>query len=335
MNKLPLIIGATLAAFLTLAFWPGLAHLLFGWAIFLWRVLPRVSVDRPSVAVGVMALLLFTGGIHLAGGAWARRASLQLGERTWPGRWSLTVTAGVVLLFTAGICLVAIVHQVVWLLGSREPRYVQTMKHLSGTTSATNLRSVCLAISNYNDANGCLPPGGTFGPDGSMRHGWASHILPYLPYWGEIDFQSPWNSPRNEAYFKCLIPEFLNPDMPGAPLFDTQGFGLSHYAANSGVFSAKTPLRGMKRLTNTLLVGEVNSAFKPWAHPINWRDPAKGINQSPDGFGGPPGSGGANFVTGGGEVRFLSNGTSREVLKELSVPAAGGETDPGVPESRP
>jgi prepilin-type processing-associated H-X9-DG protein len=73
----------------------------------------------------------------------------------------------------------------------------------------------------------------------------------------------------------------------------------------------------------TLLIGEVNSRFVPWRHPVNWRDPARGINRAPDGFGGPASSGGAQFLMADGSVRFVSQQTSEHVLRALSTPAAG------------
>jgi hypothetical protein len=69
--------------------------------------------------------------------------------------------------------------------------------------------------------------------------------------------------------------------------------------------------------SNTILIGEVNHAFRPWGHPANWRDPATGINR-PNGFGGAPGSGGARFVMMDGSVRFLSQDTDPAVLEALS-----------------
>jgi prepilin-type processing-associated H-X9-DG protein len=72
--------------------------------------------------------------------------------------------------------------------------------------------------------------------------------------------------------------------------------------------------------STTILIGEVNANFKPWGHPANWRDPAKGINRSPDGFGGRPGAGGANFLMADGSVKFISERTSLDVLRALASP---------------
>src|SRR5206468_3147156 len=78
--------------------------LLFGWLFFLARVLPRMTVDAPSVAVGGVAVLLFTAGVHLIGRAWRQASSHVVGP--WKRRWSLAVVAVVFLLFASGIALV-------------------------------------------------------------------------------------------------------------------------------------------------------------------------------------------------------------------------------------
>ncbi len=59
----------------------------------------------------------------------------------------------------------------------------------------------------------------------------------------------------------------------------------------------------------------------------NVRDPARGINRSPEGFGGPPGWNGAMFLMCDGSVKFLSENTDLSVMKALATPT-GGETNP-------
>jgi hypothetical protein len=116
---------------------------------------------------------------------------------------------------------------------------------------------------------------------------------------------------------------------------DAEGYGLSHYAANSHVFGSDRPFAIhaiLDGLSNTLFIGEVNSNFKPWAHPHNYRDPTLGINRSPHGFGGPSGSGGALFGMGDGSVRFVSEKISPAVLRALATPAGGERIDEELPE---
>jgi prepilin-type processing-associated H-X9-DG protein len=79
-------------------------------------------------------------------------------------------------------------------------------------------------------------------------------------------------------------------------------------------------------LSNTLLAGEVNGNFKPWGYPANWRDPALGINKSPDGFGSPwRRRKGANFLFADGSIHFIQDDIDPVILKALSTPD-GGET---------
>src|SRR5262249_54972066 len=160
------------------------------------------------------------------------------------------------------------------------------------------------------------------------RHSWETYLLPYLIYSAKIDFNKPWNHPANEAFFKCVIPELINPALAGQELKDANGFGLSHYAGNSHVLGANHGFE-VREITDgtstTLLSGEVHAAFQPWGHPVNYRDPAKGINRSPHGFGGPPASGGTLFVMADGSVRFISERVSPDVLRALSTPNGGEE----------
>jgi hypothetical protein len=303
--------------------------LVFGWIWFLAVVLPAVTVDWGVLAVGAAALVLFAGGVHWAGWAWRRRAA---GRPPWRFRWTLSVVALTFLLFASGVCLVGLTHQVAWLAGAREPLYGTSLgERYQSRAAQWNLKDLGMGALNYHSTIGRLPPGGTFTPDGAGLHSWETHLLPYLPYsTREIDMQSPWNGPRNEAYFKSVLPPFINPDFRTADLEDADGFGLSHYAANRHVFNAGQPLR-LDQITdgpaNTILFGEVNTGFKPWGDPVNWRDPAKGINASPEGFGGARSNGGARFVMADGSVRFVSEKVSPRVLQALATPAGGEPVD--------
>src|SRR6185437_14049928 len=160
---------------------------------------------------------------------------------------------------------------------------------------------------------------------------WETRILFQFNYSGaDIDFTLPWDHPRNEKYFKCILPEFINGSLPSPPILDERGFGLSHYAANSRVMGGNKTMRLQDihdGASNTLLVGEVNANFKPWGHPVNWRDPARGINRSPQGFGGSPSAGGAYFSMADGSVRFVSEGTPLAVLQALATPEGGEGMD--------
>jgi hypothetical protein len=74
--------------------------------------------------------------------------------------------------------------------------------------------------------------------------------------------------------------------------------------------------------SNTIMAGEVNANFRPWGHPVNLRDPARGINTSPDSFGSPF-AGGMHFLLCDGHSRFVSEDIDSAVLKALATPDGG------------
>ncbi|AWM36684.1 hypothetical protein GobsT_54800 [Gemmata obscuriglobus] len=65
-----------------------------------------------------------------------------------------------------------------------------------------------MAVANYAETNGRLPPAYVVGPDGKPWHSWRTLILPYIeqePLFKAYRFDEPWNGPNN-----CL----LAPRMP-------------------------------------------------------------------------------------------------------------------------
>jgi prepilin-type processing-associated H-X9-DG protein len=282
-----------------------------------------------------VAFVLLAGGVHLVGRSFVRPSG-----GVWKLRWSIGFTALVALMFAAGVASVGAIHQVGWMATSPEPALVSAVQSRKGveSTSAMNLWDLGRDFAAYDQYKQRLgfPKGGTFTNDGRMLHGWATQLAQYQGVNGYLflrrstDFNKPWNAPENQETFKDFHPLLLNPELRGAPFRDADGYALSHYAANcrviGGNYAATYAQMGEHR-SRTILVGEVNANFKPWGHPCNWRDPAKGINRSPDGFGGVPGSGGAHFLMADGSVVFISENTSLDVLRALASPNAEDKGD--------
>jgi hypothetical protein len=185
-----------------------------------------------------------------------------------------------------------------------------------------------------------------------LLHGWGIFALSGYYYSDEIDYRVPWTKPPNDRIFKCNLDEFVNPALRG-PYFDEQGFGLAHVAGNVHVLpirkipagrledgdgNARALLKetGQKMsfadikdgTSQTLLIGTVTENFKPWGHPANVRDPGRGINKSPDGFGGPPSWKGADFVFCDGSVHAMSYNISLATHQALASRAGGDSPDP-------
>jgi len=224
----------------------------------------------------------------------------------------------VVLMFVTGISAAVVVHQTGWLLASR--RSLLAYRAAVGGSSTSNLQMIGLASSGYLSHHPALPVANT-DAQGRMLHSWQTAILPFMPvkHAGDIQTDVPWDDPRNSAYFRGIVPVYLNPEI--GVVRDFQGYALSHYAGNVNVLGPGRTLRleTIKgALSSTILAGEVSGQFKPWGDPTNLRDPGLGINSVPNGFGGPSGRG-ANFLFLDGSVRFVRTPTDPAVLRGMSL----------------
>lgn len=344
----------------------ALEQLLLGWIYFPFRVLPQVSVDWPSAVLGIVSTLLLVVTMHFLLRRVFRRASSGAG-RSISMRESVACTLALFLLFAAGTAMVGATHQVVWLITGRTTysdassppvlgAIAQARAAAQRSQQRNNLRQLGLAMANFADVYEVLPSGGTVDERGRLMHGWAIFLGNYTDYSNsQIDFAVPWNEPPNDRLYKCALPCYVNPAIP--EIFDRDGYGLSHIAANIQVFpivtvSRESPSAGWdatealhgrgssqpndsrlrsrelrRGAANLFLVGESAGNFKPWGHPANVRDPNMGIGKSLEGFGGPPGAGGAQVLMADGSVRFLNNETDRTVLESLARPTVDDSDD--------
>ncbi len=345
--------GAGLSAAVGIAFllaclgclWPveGIFYIAAGWAFFLARVVPQVTVSPTGVLTGMLGLAGFATGLHLflrwLCGAAAHNPDTP--PRRWRLRWTFQLTGLVVVMFAAGIATVGVLHQIGWLVTSPEPLIGGGIRvPAARSRSSNNLKQMVLAAHNYSDAHedkaahsGQLPPGCTTDRFGNPLHGWQALVLPYMEYeslHGRIRFDRPWNAPENRSAYETSIPAFL---IPYPPLPDREdGYVLSHYAGNVHVLP---PSRGLRLpadfkdgTSNTLFAGEVSAGFRPWGHPLNLRDPGRGIRATADAFSGPRPGGTPLFAMADGSVRSIKPTISPAVLKALATPAGGD--DPGT-----
>jgi prepilin-type N-terminal cleavage/methylation domain-containing protein len=304
--------------------------LLAGWVTFPIRVVPQIRADLWSVGTFVVCLVGLVVGSQLFLGRLSREVQQARGVgsvRPWPLSWTLTLVALVVMMFVAGVSAVGVGHQVGWLVSSPEPWVERSPGGRQvgyRVASSNNLRTIGIALHGYADTTGAMPPGGTFDAHGSGLHGWQTLLLPYVEHehlFKQVNLDKPWHHPDNAAPLATAVPYYLNPVITvskGSP------YAPSHYAGNARLLGAKGfKLDEIKDgASNTLLGGEVNARFKPWGHPTNWRDPALGINRSPDGFGS-PWKGGAYLLMADGSIRFVTDAAAPDVLRAASTPDGG------------
>jgi hypothetical protein len=322
---------AVILLIICLVFILPVSALLFGWLSFPGHIAGYLTFDRGLCLLGLVALVTATAIAHglLSGLASRRVTDRPEEEPRWRFGWTLSGVSMLLFLFTSGVCVVGLI----WMAGRlwSSDRLLASQRVVARRSqSSNNLKSIGNAVHNYYDTFDRLPSGGTFNEYGEMHHSWQTALLPYLDFENlQVDRNLPWDHADQGATFKTQIRQFQNPLLPSAPKEDAGGFAMSHYAANSRVVGGAAPWRFedvSDGTSNTILAGEVNHDFRPWGHPVNWRDPAKGINR-PGGFGSAKNSPGTQFLMLDGSVRFVREDIGPDVLKAVATPANGDKTD--------
>jgi type II secretory pathway pseudopilin PulG len=210
---------------------------------------------------------------------------------------------------------------------------VQQAREAARRTQAKNdLKQIGLAAHNFHDARNHFPPvggDGTDDPDVTEPISFHASILPYLqqqPLYTRIDKSIAWDEAANKAAYSSVVVTFLSPQFQEqtAP----NGYAATHFVPNAQLIrdGRGMPMREITDgLSNTILDGQVNTAFPAWGDPANPRDPANGFAGGPNAFGGNTGGGLAGIAD--GSVRFISENVSPEVAAALASPA-GGEVVP-------
>ncbi|SIO66713.1 hypothetical protein SAMN05444166_8192 [Singulisphaera sp. GP187] len=266
-----------------------LGTLAFGWLTYSARVLPRVTIGWDGAATGVICLILFMIGLHLtlrwfSGEVQKARGATVEGHRPWSLWWTTSLVALIVMMFIVGLSATGVVHQAGWLIASRRSLLeVKPRLQDDWGTSADYLRLTGMGLIMLVDDDRESVLAGEPRPNAERIQSWMTVLLSGTNFTlgGPLHVERPWNDPQNSAYFKGVVPYYLNPEIRA--FRSAEGYALSHYAGNVHVLSNDRALRSIARenAANTIIAGEIAEGFKPWGDPANLRDPGAWCEPGP------------------------------------------------------
>lgn len=141
-----------------------LVYLIGGWARFLIRVLPKVSVRWGLVGDAAVYIAVLVAGTHCFL-RWLYRemkpaelpASVPRGS--WQIRWTLGAFVILFLMFASGMAAIGIAHQTFWLMTSPEPIFESRGREVANRVKCmSNLRQIGYALQLYaKDQGGHYP----------------------------------------------------------------------------------------------------------------------------------------------------------------------------------
>jgi hypothetical protein len=214
------------------------------------------------------------------------------------------------------------------LLNSIIPGIAKVRTSANRMQSSNNLKQIALAMHNYHDTYGHLPPAAILDKDGKPVLSWRVAILPFIEQeqlYKEFHLDEPWDSEHN----KKLLPKMprvyalvnVEPKDPHTTIYKV-------FTGKSTVFEDPNGIR-LADITdgtsNTFLVVEGDGPV-PWTKPedlpfdLEQKLPKLG-GQFDEGFL-------AAFCD--GSVRFMSNQANENLLRAL-ITRNGGEKIDGMP----
>jgi len=193
------------------------------------------------------------------------------------------------------------------------------------TKCKNNLKQIGLALHNYHDVYGSLPPAYTVDAEGNRLHSWRTLILPFIdqaPLYEQVDLTKPWDDPVNLVAFATTIQAYQCTSADIEPNHTT-------YVALVGDDRAFSPDGRTFRdfidgTSNTAMVTEtLPGQTLHWMSPFDDRvDIFKDLNSESKTYH----MGGIQILLADGSVRFILSDLDQETLTAIST-IAGDEGD--------
>lgn len=188
-----------------------------------------------------------------------------------------------------------------------------------------NLKQIGLALYNYQEEHGALPPAYTVDENGKPLHSWRTLILPYLyqkPLYDSIDLSKPWNDPANAKAYATVLPAYACPSTELPESHTT-------YLALVGSECSFHPTE--PRTFKDFADGKSSTAWvidASMGEAVHWMDPRDSGNQFFLNFNDKSQlshAGGIQVLLSDGSARFVSAQVRNETRRAL-LTIAGGES---------
>lgn len=193
----------------------------------------------------------------------------------------------------------------------------------SRSVSTNNLKQIAIALHNYHEIHGAMPPAAVCDKTGKPMLSWRVLILPYIEQealYKKFKLDEPWDSEHNKKLIEGMPRVYANPSSKTAKANET------HYRVFVGKGAMFEYLKGPKLTdikdgtSNTILVATAKDAV-PWTKPDELEfDPEKDMTKLLGFF---PGDVTITCLA-DGSVRALNKSIGKKTLHAL-ITASGGE----------
>ncbi|HET6574480.1 MAG TPA: DUF1559 domain-containing protein [Fimbriiglobus sp.] len=188
------------------------------------------------------------------------------------------------------------------------------------TQSANNLKQIGLAMHNYHDANGSLPPAAIVDRKGKKLLSWRVMILPYIEQdalYRQFKLDEPWDSEHNKKLIPLMPRIYADPRMPAEPGKTYYKVFVGKDAGFDWIKARKLPADFPDGTSNTIMTVAAGDPVI-WTKPDDIEfDAEKGVPDLSKPF--------PNVLVGmfDGSVRTLNPRISKETLKHAIMRADG------------
>jgi len=228
----------------------------------------------------------------------------------------------------AGICINAAAFFMLPLLFALLLPAVQAAREAARRAQCVNHeKQIVLALHNYHDVYGVLPPLYTVDEEGNPLHSWRVLILPFIEQrtlYESIRLDEPWDSEYNRQFHEAM------PFIYGCPSARLSGCTYSGIAGGSFIPAKEAEsVLGLKfsdvtdGLSNTIAIVEI-------LKPFNWMDPTADVSVEDIVQTIGMGSfhpGGMNVALLDGAIRFIPSDTASDILRSMATPSGGEPLD--------